>query len=303
MRLGWTAIAVIGLSVAACTSGDGASDGQLPADGVRIASFDFAESEILAELYAQTLESVDVPVIRLGVVGPREVVAPSLQLDRLDLVPEYLGTALQFFGATTTDPETSSPATSLQTVLAGKGLSALEPSPAQDANAVIVTAEFAETHDATSISDLAGSASELRFGGPVECPERPLCLIGLAEVYGLTFAEFVPQRSIGVTVEALRRNEIDVGLAFTTSPELADTAFVVLADDLGLQPEENIIPVIRQSALDAWGTSLVDALNDLSAALTTADVRAMNRLVDDGASVDDVAADWLAEHGFASLRN
>ena len=264
---------------------------------MRIASFDFAESELLAELYAQVLDAIGVPVIRLGVVGPREIVAPSLELDRIDLVPEYLGTAIRFFGDTT-DPDgvdsTQASTGALQRLLDPRGLVALDAAAAQNSNAIFVTSEFAAEGNIVTISDLASRASALRFGGPVECPDRPLCLLGLEEVYGLEFAEFVPQRSVAFTAEALRRDEIDVGLAFTTSPVLDDDTYTVLEDDRRLQPSENIVPVIRRSALDRWGPEVGQALNDLSALLTTRDLRAMNRRVADGASVAEVASSWRA---------
>jgi osmoprotectant transport system substrate-binding protein len=281
----------------ACSRGPTDSAASSSEDGVRIASFDFAESELLAELYAQALERVEVPVTRLGVVGPREIVAPSLELDRIDLVPEYLGTALQYFATADSQDIDSTTASSvaLQQLLAPHGLVVLDAAAAQDANAIFVRSDFAKVGNIVTIGDLSGRSAELRFGGPVECPDRPLCLIGLSEVYGLEFAEFVPQRSVAITAEALRRDEIDVGLAFTTSPELDDDTFTILDDDMNLQPLENVVPVIRQSALDRWGPAARDALDELSV-LTTTELRAMNRLVSDGSSMSEVVANWLAEH-------
>lgn len=293
----FSTILVLLLGWSACSSA-GTRGADAPAEnGVRIASFDFVESELLAELYAQVLEAADVPVIRLGVVGPREIVAPALELDRIDLVPEYLGTALRFFGDTP-DPEvvdsTQSSRRALQRLLTPRGLVLLDAAAAQNSNAIVVTSEFARKGNIVTISDLTERSADLRFGGPVECPDRPLCLLGLIDVYGLEFAEFVPQRSVALTVEALRREEIDVGLAFTTSPEIDDESFTVLEDDRHLQPSENVIPVIRRSALDRWGPEVSNTLNALSAELTTQELRTMNRSVDDETSPADVAAAWLA---------
>jgi len=294
----WTVFALVGLLVsAACSDSDDESSGPVAADGVRIASFDFAESQLLAELYGQVIEANDLPVVRMGSIGPREVVAPSLEVDRIDLVPEYLGTALQFFGSPTTDPDTTTSKAALADLVAGRGLAALDAAAAQDANAVVVTRELAADLDLARISDLSAYAADLRFGGPVECPDRPLCLVGLVEVYGLSFAEFVPQRSLAVTAEALRRDEIDVGLMFTTAPQLDETEFVELDDDLGLQPAENVIPLVRESALDRWGPGVAAALDGLSAVLTTDELREMNRLVDDGTEIAAVASSWLRAQG------
>ncbi len=281
-------IAALAAVVAAGCAGDDDAAGDAQTEGLRVAAFDFAESDLLAELYAQALEARGVPVERLGVVGPREIVAPALQLDQIDLVPEYVGTAAAHFGADEQDVD------GLRTALEPLGLMALEPSAAEDVNVVVVTESTAERHGLARLSDLSDLAPSARFGGPVECPERPLCLLGLRDTYGLTFAEFVPQRALDVTAEALRRGEIDVGLMFSTAAALSDSSLVVLSDDRGLQPPENVVPVVRRTAVDRWGPEVRRALDALSAALTTDDLRALNGRVERGEPVPAVAASWLA---------
>jgi osmoprotectant transport system substrate-binding protein len=301
MRHLWKVVAlVVIMSGAACSSSASDSSGSTAADGMRVASFDFAESELLAELYAQSLEEADVPVVRLGRVGPREVVAPALELDRIDLVPEYLGSALKFFGASAISSNSTASQAALADLLAPRGLTALEAAVAQNANAIVTTKRLAADLGLADISDLSAHAATLRFGGTVECPDRPLCLAGLKDLYGLEFASFVPQSSLAVTAEALRLGEIEVGLMFTTAAELADPQLTLLRDDLGLQPPENVIPLLRQSALDRWGTTATQAINDVAALLTTDDLREMNRLVDDGSQVAEVASSWLMSHGLSS---
>ena len=264
--------------------------------GVRVASFDFAESELLAELYAQALESESVPVTRLGQVGPREIVAPAMELGHIDVVAEYLGTALQYAGSTEPNPESRSAFEDLNTRLASKDLVALALSSAEDKNTVVVTAEVADAGRLETISDLRSVADGWRFGGPAECPDRPLCLVGLEDVYGLRFAEFVPQRSLAFTAEALRRGEIDAGLMFTSAAELEAPDLVELTDDLQLQPAENIVPVVRTEIVQQWGSSITDPLAAVSAALTTDELRALNVRVAKGDPVPEVASEWLLRH-------
>ncbi len=276
---------------AACGGSDPDSTGPVDSDGVRIASFDFAESQLLAELYAQVLEGADTPVVRLGAVGPREVVAPALEGNVVDLVPEYLGTASGYFDAVTTD------LAGLTAALEPRGLVALAPAAAEDVNVFVVTRAVADEQLLTKLSDLARMAPTARFGGPVECPERPLCLLGLADTYGLTFAEFIPQQSLALTAEALRRDEIDIGLMFSTSAALDPNEFVALLDDRELQPPENVVPLVRAEAVERWGATLSDSLDGLSRSLTTEELREMNRRVDEGEPVPVVAASWLVDAG------
>ena len=57
-------------------------------------SFAFPESDLLAEIYAQALMGAGVPVRRELDLGPRELVRRRCEQGLVDVVPEYLGTAL-----------------------------------------------------------------------------------------------------------------------------------------------------------------------------------------------------------------
>jgi osmoprotectant transport system substrate-binding protein len=89
-----------------------------------------------------------------------------------------------------------------------------------------------------------------------------------------------------------------VALLFTTDGHLATGEFVLLADDRGLQPAENVVPVVRREAIERHGDRLVDRLDQVSAALTTDDLSEMNRRADiDEEEPAAVAAAWLADQG------
>jgi glycine betaine/choline ABC-type transport system substrate-binding protein len=139
-------------------------------------------------------------------------------------------------------------------------------------------------------------ASQLTFGGPPECPQRPFCIPGLERVYGIEFGEFKPLDVGGpLTVEALRNGDIDVALLFSTSSVIGDEGWVVLEDDKNLQAAESITPVVRTEVVD---DTITERLNAISAALTTDNVTELNGRVEiDGEDPADVAADFLQENG------
>lgn len=276
--------------VVGCAGDEDAADPSAD-DGMRIASFDFVESELLAELYAQVLESGGTPVVRLGQVGPREVVAPALELDRIDLVPEYLGTASGHFGATSTD------VAGLSEAVAPRDLVVLQPADAEDVNVFVMKTDAAEANGFTRLSDLVDFAPTATLGATVECPDRPLCLPGLRDTYGLTWADFQPQRSLLLTADALLSGEIDVGLMFSTSAELNTPRLFVLEDDRGLQPPENVVPIVRADALERWQLTGSDPLAELAGRLTTEDLRVMNERVGDDEPIESVAHSWLVSVG------
>lgn len=287
-------LAVAGCADAADTVPSGLDDDV--DDRLRVAGFDFAESELLAELYAQAAENAEVPVVRLGAVGPREIVFPAMRNDQIDLVPEYVGSALRFVGVDDPPRDPLEATATLGAEVASFELVVLAASPAVDTNVFVVTSAVADQLGLETVSDLA-SAGFRRFGGPAECPDRPLCLAGLADIYGVSFEEFVSQPSLAFTGEALRRGEIDVGLMFSTSPELDATDLVALVDDRNLQPPDNVVPMLRRPAQIQWGDQLETALDEVSGALTTGDLRRMNADVAAGSSVEQVARDWLATLG------
>jgi osmoprotectant transport system substrate-binding protein len=269
-------------------------------EAVAVASFDFPESVLLAEIYAQALAAAGIPVRRELNLGPREVVDPALASGLVDAVPEYVGTALAT--ATGEQDVPADPAEAqrrLRTIDAGRGLRVLEAAPAQSQNGLVVTQLTALTYSLGSVSDLAAVAGTLVFGGPPECERRPYCLPGLESVYGLVFERVVPLDSGGpLTVAALRAGEIDVALLFTSDAHLGGGDLVLLQDDKALQPAENIVPVVRQAVVERYGAVLTERLDLVSAALSTGDLVALNAEIGlRERAPGDVAAEWLAAEG------
>jgi osmoprotectant transport system substrate-binding protein len=265
-------------------------------DVITVGSSDFPESELLAELYAQALERAGFEVRRAFDVGPRELLMPALQRGLVEVVPEYEGSALAFLGGhPSADPIEEHDA--LLDALGPRGLTALRPARAEDRNAFVVTAVTADRLDVRSLSDLRTDAGALRFGGPPECQDRPLCLGGLRDVYGLRFASFTPLDAGGpVTLQALREGFVDVGLLFSTAAALEGPEFVQLVDDRRLEPSERVVPVIRDDLATRFGSGPTDALDAVSASITTTGLRAMNAAVAAGTPIAAVASAWLIDH-------
>ncbi len=157
---------------------------------------------------------------------------------------------------------------------------------------------------AESPSAPAGPAlsTTLKLGGPPECPERPFCLLGLKDTYGLEFAEFVPLDAGGpLTVTALTGGQVDVGLLFTSDPAIATNSFVLLEDDKQLQLADNIVPVVRQEVLDA-NPEVADLLNTVMERLTQEELTNLNKAVTvDARAAKDVATEWIAAQNFDAI--
>lgn len=265
-----------------------------------MASFSFTESRVLAEVYTQALRGAGYPVERSPEAASRELLEPALEQGKVDLVPEYVGSALAFVEQGSAG-RSADAYPRLQAVFAARGVTVPAPSPGQDQNGLVVTRTTAERLRLRRISDLSPVAPQLVLGGPPECPERPLCLPGLRSTYGLAFKQFRTLDASGPgTVGALEVGDVDVAVMFTTDPRLGGGDLVLLEDDRGLQPPENVVPVVRTAVVNRHGPGLVAVLDRVTARLTTDELRALNRRVAlDGRSPARAAAEWLAAQGLA----
>ena len=295
-------LAAVLLAASCARGGPPATTTALDDDAITVASFNFPESVLVGEIYAQALEGEGFAVKRQLGLGARELVEPSLERGLVEFVPEYSGSALEFLtrgeGLATSDEALTHDR--LEEVFAERGVAVLAPAPAQDQNGFVVTRETADRYGLRSISQLVPEAPELAFGGPPECPERPLCLGGLEDVYGLEFGTFESLDAGGpVSVTALRSGTVDVALLFTTDAAIDRYDFILLYDDLGLQPAENVTPVVREEVVQEHGDAFVRLVDSVSAFLTTGDLRELNARVAEGETPREVAAAWLAEHGLS----
>jgi osmoprotectant transport system substrate-binding protein len=294
-------VVVAGTLVAACTDSD-AGPTRRPSTGGTDAivvgvSGAFAENQIVAEMYAQVLEHAGYTVERLLELRSRESSQNALESGVIDVKPEYLSSLLLFL-----DPNAEASADAADVagqtaeLLRSQGLTLLAPSAAEDTNQFVANAETALRFDLTTVSSLAPVADQLTFGGPPECPQRPLCLPGLHEVYGVLFDDFTPLDAGGpLTVDALRRDEVQIGLLFSTDPSIEQNGFVPLVDDRHLQDAENITPVIRSEMLNGEVRALLDAV---SARLSTGKVtKLVGRVVIEGQDVAAVANGFLTANG------
>lgn len=272
-----------------------------PAAEVVIGSFNFDESALIAEIYAQALEHAGIAVRRQFRLGPRELLHPALRQGLVDVVPEYLGSALTSLTTSSSGApgpgEQSSVLARLRAALAPWQLTVLTPARASNQNAFAVTRATARRFGLRSLSDLAAVAPKLVLGGPSECPQRPYCLPGLERVYGIAVRRFVALDSESQRVTALEQGVIDIAVTFSTDGRLATGAAVPLIDDKRLEPVESVAPVVSRRALDRYGPALTKALDAVSAALDQRGLTFLNwRVSVAGKDLRSEAGSWLRRH-------
>ncbi|MGH2736239.1 MAG: ABC transporter substrate-binding protein [Actinomycetota bacterium] len=282
------------LSLGACgfVGGDDGGGG-----AVTVGAVTFAENQIVAEMYARVLEDAGYNVDRRFNYQSREDLLPDLSSGAVDVSPEYLAsllTALDPQATPSSDPQANVGA--LDPLLSERDLELLDPSEANNTNAIVVDEATAQEFGLETVSDLQPHAGRLEFGGPPECPKRRFCLEGLRDVYGLEFADFRPLDAGGpLTIAALSNGEIDVALLFSTSAVIQERGWIVLEDDQELQAAENITPVVRRDVLD---DKMEERLNRLSRVLTTETMTDLNARVEiSNEDFRSVAREFLGDNG------
>lgn len=302
--------AVLALVISACSpGGDDSPAASVDAGGsqaadlptLTIGSAGFPESAVVAEIYAQALEDAGFTVERQLELGARDVTHPALVDGQIDLMPEYIGGYLAVTYGDEPSPDIEESLAALREQLEADGLVAFEPTPGSDADGFAVRQETAEELDLATMSDLAEVADQLTWGVAQECAENPNCGPGLERVYGVDFAS-LKVKTLGACTtaiaEALNARNIDVAQVCTTQAEIVGFNLVLLEDDGGLAPAQNIVPVVRQELVDEAGDLLESTLNGVSALLTTEELTNLGAaIILNGESYEDAAAQWLSDNG------
>lgn len=284
-------------------SGDGA-DSNADKGSVVVGGQDFTESQVLAAIYAAVLEdqgySVDTKL-----VTTRDVYIGELSSGNVDIVPDYLAgitdylaTEAEGAGAQASTNDVEETLATLEPLAEEQGIAILPPSEATNQNAYFVTAEDAEANDLETLSDLAALGEPLKLGAAEDCPGRQDCEKGLTEVYGLDITEVVPLGFGSPQVkDAVLDGEVRLGQTGTTDGTLEGLGLVLLEDDEGIQPAQNLTPAVNAEFLAA-NPELEDVFNELSDALTTEDLAEMNLAVDaERRKPEDVAREFLEDEG------
>jgi len=255
-----------------------------------VGSQDYYSNEIIAETYAQALEAAGYPVERQLRIGQREAYLPEIEAGQIDLVPEYTGPALQHWQPGTTARLADAVYADLQEAVP-ENLRVLEQSPATDQDAYVVTREFADRWNLTTIADLAKVTEPLTLGGNSEGETRPNGPRGLKDKYGVDVA-FTPIEDGGgpLTVKALQDNDVQLAIIYTADPSIQKNDLVVLQDPEGLFLASNVVPVASDDINDEAAT----LINKISSVMTAKELIALNaRSVDEKLPAATIAKDWL----------
>lgn len=318
MRTLKTFATVVALSAALLTAGCGAGDklatnnpttSGSPSSGggaggtVHIASQNFGEAAVMAQIYKQLLEAKGYTA-DVKLTSDRSGYMPDFEKGNIDVVPEYVGGILDELNReangdnakSITTPDANASIQAGQSLLQGAGITLLNPSAATDTNAFFVTKDYASSNNLTKLSDLSGKSVVL--AAAPDCKGRSDCELGLTQDYGIKVTKLL---GLGYasdsTYQSVIKGESQLGETSTTDGTLDSQGLQLLDDDKHIQPAQNLVPAVNSKFLAAHA-DLTQTLNALMAAMTTQKLTELNaKVAVDREDPVQVAKDFLTQAG------
>jgi glycine betaine/choline ABC-type transport system substrate-binding protein len=260
-----------------------------------VGAMNFPEQVLLGRLYAGALRAAGYRVrLRLD-LGSDEIALRALRSGRIDAFPAYLSSALAGLRAGVLRRPREAYARA-RAAFAKRELTALAPTPFENAPAFAVRRSTARRLGDTRLSALRARAARLTLAGPLGCRRRLDCALGLRRVYGLRFRRVV-EVPLARRHAVLRGRRAHVSAVFSTDGALAHGDLVLLRDDRDLIPPYPVTFVVRDAALRAGGPGVRDAVARLQATLTTARMQRLNARLARGVPAFRAAATHLRRTG------
>ena len=255
----------------------------------------FTEQIILGELIAQQIENkTHLPVERRFYLGGTYIAHQSILAGRIDVYPEYTGTALT---AVLKQPPGSDRNAVYDLVKSDYEkefhLTLGPPLGFNDTFAIEVRGEDARRLHLQSLSQAAAYTPQWRAGFGYEFMERPDGYKGLTATYGLRFVAAPRIMDLGLLTRALKDHQVDLIAGDATDGLIPALDLFVLDDDKHYFPPYEAVAVIREQAL-AEHPEVKQALDELAGKISDAEMRQLNYAVDGRKrDVKDVVREFL----------
>lgn len=260
---------------------------------VVIASKDFTESVLLAEIAAQALESRGVAVERQYELGGN-LPHDALTAGRIDLYPEYTGTA---YTAILRHPPITDPRTVYDQVKREYAerfnVEVGMPLGFENTFAILVRGAEARRLKLKTISDAVSHARKWRAGFGQDFMTRADGYPGFSKAYGLKFSSQPREMDLSLTYIALASNNVDLIAGNSTEGRIAALDLVQLEDDRHYFPPYEAVYLVRKPSLTRV-PALQEVGSKLANSISTEEMRRMNYEVDANKRAPaEVVREWL----------
>jgi len=268
---------------------------------ITVASKPFGESYLLAEMFAQLLESRGFRVERRPGLGATEIAFEALRNGSIDVYPEYTGTGLVAILHDSPPDSVTADARAVFNHVVRRFADAydvhwLPPLGFQNTYAIAVTRETARKYGLRTLTDLARESSRLTAGFTPDFIGRNDGLVGLSRVYGL-HPRAVRPLAPAIKYQALVSGAVDVIDGYSTDGLLARYNLMTLTDDRHFFPPYEAAALTSRRLIRDFPAA-VGTLTLLSDRLDEQTMRRLNQRIEVGREdVARVARDELTDLG------
>jgi osmoprotectant transport system substrate-binding protein len=267
--------------------------------GIVVGSKNFSEQVVLAEFMAQHIEArLHVAVERRFYLAGSYIAHQAVLADRIDIYPEYTGTALTAILKENPNWDANSVFNEVREQYEKQfRLTVSPPFGFNNSFAMIMRGTDARSLGLSKLSQAKRYSPQWTFGCGYEFLERPDGYQGFVRRYGLTFAGQPRVMDLGLLYRALKDHQIDLAAGNGTDGLIAALDMVALDDDLHYFPPYEAVPVINDAALRRF-PQLASVLNELANTISDEEMRRLNYAVDgDHRDVVDVVKDFREKKG------
>ena len=250
-------------------------------DRIVVGSKNFTESFLLGEIFAQQIEGhTNLKVDRRFYLAGTYICQQAILSGRIDLYPEYTGTALTAILKQQASGERAEVYQRVKSEYEHRFGLTLGPALGfNDTFAMEIRGEDARRLNVKTLSQAAAFAPQWRAGFGYEFMERPDGYRGLVATYGLHFAEQPRIMDLGLLARALKDHQIDLAGGNTTDGLIPVLGLFVLEDDRHYFPPYEAVPVIRQQTLQQY-PEVAKALAQLSGKISDDEMQRLNYAVE-----------------------
>jgi osmoprotectant transport system substrate-binding protein len=250
-------------------------------DRIVVGSKNFTESFLLGEIFAQQIEGhTNLKVDRRFYLAGTYICQQAILSGRIDLYPEYTGTALTAILKQQASGERAEVYQRVKSEYEHRFGLTLGPALGfNDTFAMEIRGEDARRLKVKTLSQAAAFAPQWRAGFGYEFMERPDGYRGLVATYGLHFAEPPRIMDLGLLARALKDHQIDLAGGNTTDGSIPVLGLFVLEDDRHYFPPYEAVPVIRQQTLQQY-PEVAKVLAQLSGKISDDEMQRLNYAVE-----------------------
>jgi osmoprotectant transport system substrate-binding protein len=250
-------------------------------DRIVVGSKNFTESFLLAEIMAEQIEAhTNLSVERRFYLAGTYICQQAILAGRIDLYPEYTGTALTAILKQNTSADKQEVYRRVQSEYERRfGLSLGPAFGFNDTFAMEIRGEDARRLNIKTLSQAAAFAPRWRAGFGYEFMERPDGYRGLAATYGLRFADEPRVMDLGLLARALKEHQIDLAAGNTTDGLIPALDLFVLEDDHHYFPPYEAVPVVRRQTIQQH-PEVAQVVAELAGTISDQEMQRLNYAVD-----------------------